>query len=147
MNKFYIQIFTAIFLLVSFSSQGQPYNSILTNPSNFTLDDFRFWQGGVAPPNPCIGCDITVNTSVTVPHQGGSSLPIDNAGPELNHITLNGSTLRLQGAGTVLTINTYLSLTNTTQVFVATDPVFNVSIILNDQVDMDARFPYSGRKY
>jgi hypothetical protein len=138
MKKFYIPIFTMFFLIASFSMQGQIYNSILTNPSNFTLDDFHFWQGGVAPPNPCIGCNITVNTSVTVPHQGGSSLPIDNVGTELNHITLNGSTLRLQGAGTVLTINTYLSLTNTTQIFVATAPSYNVSIILNDQVDMDA---------
>jgi hypothetical protein len=138
MKKFYIPIFAAFFLLVSFSTQGQVYNSILTNPSNYTLDDFHFWQGGVAPPNPCVGCTINVNTSVTVPHQGGSSLPIDNVGPELNHITLNNSNLRLQGAGTILTINTYLSLTNTTEVFVATDPSFNVSIILNDQVDMDA---------
>jgi hypothetical protein len=129
MKKFYIPIFAAVFLLISFSSQGVVYNSILTNPSNYTLDDFHFWQGGVAPPNPCIGCTIFVNTSVTVAHQGGTGL---------NHITLNASTLKLQGAGTVLTINTYLSLTNGTQVFVATAPSYNVSIILNDQVDMDA---------
>ena len=73
MKKFYIPILAAAFFLVSYSSQAQVYNSISSNPSNFTFDDPRFWIGGVPPPNPCNGCTITVNANVTMAHLGNSS--------------------------------------------------------------------------
>src|SRR5258706_13970320 len=71
MKKFYIPFFTAVFLLVSFLSQGQVFNSILANPNNYTLDDPRFWQGGVPPPNPCNGCTIKIFSNGTMVHGGG----------------------------------------------------------------------------
>ena len=46
MKKFYIPIFAMVFILSSFLSQGQVYNSITSNPSNYTLDDARFWVPG-----------------------------------------------------------------------------------------------------
>jgi hypothetical protein len=137
MKKFYTLIFTGAFLLTSFLSQAQVFNSITSNPSGFTLDDGRFWQDGVAPGNPCNNCTINVYASVLVPHQGQSTFPPDNTGPFTNTITLNNCLLKLQGANTTLTIDTYLQLRGTT-VLVGTDQSYNVSITLNDQVDMDA---------
>jgi hypothetical protein len=66
MKKFYTPVFTAVFFLISFLSQGQVYNSITSNPFNYTLDDIRFWQGGIQPPNPCTGCTIAINSNVTM---------------------------------------------------------------------------------
>jgi hypothetical protein len=138
MKKFYIPIFTAVFLFTSILTQGQVYNSILTNPGNLTLDDPGFWQGGVPPPNPCTGCTITIWTSVTVPHEGGSTYPPDNSGPQMNMVTLINSLMKVQGAGTILTINTFLVLQNNSQVYVGTDPSYNVTVLLNDQATLDA---------
>jgi hypothetical protein len=140
MKKFYISIFAAVFLLSSFVSHGQRtvYTSILSNPgpTPFTLDDPAFWQGGIPPPNPCHLCDITIWAPVTMAHDGMSSV-LGNNGPWLDHVILDSTILRLQPSANV-TIDTYVSLTHHTQVFVGTDPAFATAIILNDQVDMDS---------
>ncbi len=67
MKKFYAQIFIAVLLLTGFYSQAQVYNSITTNPSGYTFDDPRFWQGQLRPPNPCTGCGINVFAPTTIP--------------------------------------------------------------------------------
>jgi hypothetical protein len=66
MKKFYIPVFISVFLLTSILLQGQVYNSITSNPFNYTLDDIRFWQGGIQPPNPCNNCTIKIYSSVTM---------------------------------------------------------------------------------
>lgn len=137
MNKFYKLVITAVFLLFFFLSRAQTiFTSILTNPSGFTLDDARFWQGGVSPPNPCNLCDITIWAPVTVAHNGMSTDPANNF-PPLDHVILSNSTLRIQPSADV-SIDTYVSLTNNTKVFVGTDPAYAVTLFVNDQVDMDA---------
>jgi hypothetical protein len=126
MKKLYSLIFTAVFLCSSFSSLAQSiYNSILSNPLNYNLDDGRFWQEGFPPPNPCIGCAITINSDVSM-MPGTSSL---------NDIVLNNSTLSISG-GVTLTINTYVELNNT-QVIVGSDATTFATVILNDQVDLN----------
>ena len=72
MKKFYISIFASALLLAGFSLQAQVYNSITTNPTPFTYDDPRFWNGAV-PPNPCTGCDINIFAPVTMVQSGNSS--------------------------------------------------------------------------
>src|SRR5450432_1381164 len=140
MKKFYFSILSIAFLLVSAVSKGQ-YVSILDNSANnYTFDDGRFWQGGVPPGSGpeganCTGCNIVVYSSVTVTDL--ASTAITGNGPWLLHVTLDGATLRIQGPGTVFTINTYVSLINGTQILIGTDPAYNESIVLNDQVDMD----------
>jgi hypothetical protein len=135
MKKFYIPIFAVGLLLCSFLSQAQTtYNSIADgNPSNYTLDDARFWIGGTPPPAHCINCDIRIWSPVVVPHNGMSSTGIN--GPWLDHDTLDNSIMRLQAN---MQIDTYISLRNGSQVFVGTDPSYHVTVFLNDQVDMDA---------
>jgi hypothetical protein len=138
MKKFYISIFTVFFLIASFSSQGQiTYTSILTNPSNFTLDDIRFWQGGIQPPNPCTNCIIQIFANVTMVQNGFSSDPAHNCGgcTYLNDVVINTSTLNVYGS-TTLTINTYLELFNT-NITIGNDPVSLEYIKLNDQVDLN----------
>jgi Domain of unknown function (DUF4082) len=66
MKKFYIPVFTSVIILTSIFSQGQVYNSITSNPFNYTLDDIRFWQGGIQPPNPCNNCTIKIYSNVTM---------------------------------------------------------------------------------
>ncbi len=66
MKKFYTPVFTSVILLTTIFSQGQVYNSITSNPFNYTLDDVRFWQGGIQPPNPCNNCTIKIFSSVTM---------------------------------------------------------------------------------
>ena len=64
MKKFYILFFSAVFLLASFSSHAQVYNSISDgNPNGYTFDDPRFWVGGVAPPSPCTSCTIKISST------------------------------------------------------------------------------------
>jgi Domain of unknown function (DUF4082) len=77
MKKFYIPIFTAAFLLTSFLSRAQVYNSITSNPSNFTLDDSRFWVGGIPPPNPCNTCTIKIFSNVTMVQCCGFSTAVN----------------------------------------------------------------------
>jgi Domain of unknown function (DUF4082) len=73
MKKFYIPFFTIILLTTSMLSRAQ-FNSITANPNGYTLDDPRFWQGGVPPPNPCNGCTIKIFSDVTmVPGGGGTT--------------------------------------------------------------------------
>ena len=66
MKKFYIPIFTAVLILISDLSRGQVYNSITSNPFHYTLDDIRFWQGGIQPGNPCNNCTIKIYSDVTM---------------------------------------------------------------------------------
>ncbi len=66
MKKFYIPTLLAVFFLSSFFSQGQTYTSIATNPSNLTYDDPNFWIGHAAPPNPCTGCTIIIQSNVSM---------------------------------------------------------------------------------
>jgi Domain of unknown function (DUF4082)/Secretion system C-terminal sorting domain len=73
MKKFYFPTLLAIFFLSSFYSQGQTYTSITSNPTNLTFDDPNFWLGHVAPPNPCTGCTIVVQTNVTMVQSGSST--------------------------------------------------------------------------
>src|ERR1700676_1578470 len=117
MKKFYNLVLSAVFLLISFLSQGQTvYTSITSNPLNLNLDDPGFWQGVTGPPpNTCTLCDITIWAPVVIAHNGMSTFPPNN-GPGLDHVTLSNSTLRIQPSATV-SIDTYVSLTNNTKVF------------------------------
>jgi hypothetical protein len=138
MKKFYIQILAVAFLFISFSSQGQiTYTSILTNPFNYTLDDIRFWQGGIQPPNPCTNCIIQIFSNVTMVQNGFSTDPAHNCPlcTYLNDVVINNSTLNVYGS-TTLTINTYLQLFNT-NITIGNDPVSSEYIKLNDQVDLN----------
>jgi Domain of unknown function (DUF4082)/Secretion system C-terminal sorting domain len=66
MKKFYTPIFTAVLILISFLLEGQVFNSITSNPNGYTLDDIRFWQGGIQPGNPCNNCTIKIFSDVTM---------------------------------------------------------------------------------
>ena len=150
MKKFYIPIFAVFFLLASFKSSAQVYNSISTNNvTHYTLDDPRFWGGTTladVPPNTCTGCTIKINSDVTVvPHDGqlaanggvGTTSLIPGANdPSLNHITLKNSTINLFG-NTTLTVNTYLTLTNSS-ITLGNNPTAIETILVNDQIDFDA---------
>jgi Secretion system C-terminal sorting domain len=139
MKKFYIQIFAAIFLLVSFSSQGQiTYNSITSNPSNYTLDDVRYWIAGLQPPNPCNNCIININSNVSMVQNGASSDPANNCGGcvFLNDVVVNGTSINIYGT-TTLSVNTYLQLFGVT-VTLGNDPTSVQTFFVNDQVDIDA---------
>jgi hypothetical protein len=140
MKKFYISIFTAIFLLMGFLSQAQVYVSIPANVgvgSPYTLDDARFWVGGIPPPNPCNGCTIKIFTDVSMVQNGFSSAAADNCVgcTFLNDVVLNNSVINVYG-NTTLTINTYLELFNT-NITIGNDPVSIETIKLNDQVDLN----------
>jgi hypothetical protein len=140
MKKFYISIFTAIFLLMGILSQAQTFVSISANVgvgSPYTLDDARFWVGGIPPPNPCNACTIKIFADVTMVQNGFSSDPADNCVgcTFLNDVVLNGSTINLYG-NTTLTVNTYLELFNT-NITIGNDPVSTETIKLNDQVDLN----------
>jgi hypothetical protein len=140
MGKFYSSIFTAVLIFASFLSQGQvTYISIASNPSNYTLDDARFWVGGVPPPNPCTNCALKIFANVSIVQNGSSSVTTSNTCLPgcnfLNNIRLNTSTINLYGA-TTLTINTYLRLFNT-NITIGNDPVSTEYIKLNDQVDLN----------
>jgi hypothetical protein len=138
MKKFYIPIFAAVFLLSSFYSQGQTYNSITSNPFNYTLDDIRYWQGGIQPPNPCNGCIININSDVSMVQNGASSDPTHNCGgcTYLNDVVINGISINIYGT-TSLSINTYLQLFGVT-VTLGNDPSSVQTFFVNDQVDIDA---------
>jgi len=143
MKKFYFLIFTGVFMLTSFASKAQTvYTSISANPSNWTLDDGRFWLGGVAPgggatPGSCNNCAIYINSSVTVVPDNGTStaFPIAGSAPSLSHVILLNSTLKINGSVTI-TINTYLELQNTA-VIIGSDISTAAAVILNDQVYLD----------
>src|SRR5580765_1166045 len=137
MKKFYIPIFAVVFLLCSFLSQAQTFISISSNPLSYTLDDGRFWVGGVAPPNPCNNCIIKILTDVSMVQNGSSSVAAYNCGgcTFLNDVVLNGSTVNLYGDAT-LSINTYLQLFNS-NITLGNNPVSTETIFVNDQVDLD----------
>src|SRR5580704_887584 len=140
MKKFYIPVFAAVLLLMSFLSQAQvTYISIATNPSGFTLDDARFWTGVTGPPpNPCNNCTIKIFADVSMVQNGSSSVTTSNTCAPcffLNNIVLNNSTINLYGA-TTFTVNSYLQLFNT-NVTIGNDPVSTETIKLNDQVDLN----------
>ncbi|HSZ34156.1 MAG TPA: DUF4082 domain-containing protein [Puia sp.] len=78
MKKFYIPTLLAVFFLSSFYSQGQTYTSITSNPTNLTFDDPNFWLGHVAPPTPCTGCTITIQTNVSMVQSGSSTANPNN---------------------------------------------------------------------
>jgi len=143
MKKFYIPIFAAVFLLSSFLSQGQVFNSITSNPNAYTLDDARFWQGGIQPGNPCDHCTINIFSDVTmVPQNGGTvagggtatSDPADD-GPWLNDVVVSNSTINIYGAAT-LTINTYVEFFDS-RFTLGNDPTSPESIAFNDQLDLN----------
>jgi hypothetical protein len=144
MKKFYIPVFTAVFLLISFFSQAQvTYISIASNPSGFTLDDTRFWTGVTGPPpNPCNLCTIKIFSDVFMVQQNGGApgnggkATTATDGPFLNHVVITNSTINLYGATTV-TVNTYLDLRNV-QVTIGNDPTSTESIVANDQITIDA---------
>ncbi len=142
MKKFYIPVFTAVFLLSSFLSQAQvTYNSITSNPLGYTLDDFRFWVGGVPPPNPCNLCTINIYTDVTmVPENGalaanGGVQTTATDGPFLNDVVVNGGSINIYGA-TTLTINTYVEFFNS-KFTLGNDPTSPETISFNDQLDLN----------
>lgn len=137
MKKLYLLILTTFFLLTSFLAKAVPiyYTSITSNPLNYTLDDGRFWQGGVAPTNPCDNCVIVINASVkVVPDNGTSSAYAAGTAPSLDHVVLTNSLLQIN-APVVVTINTYLDL-GATSVVVGSDATSAAGVILNDQVDL-----------
>src|SRR5450432_123086 len=79
MKKFYSSIFTLGFVLISFLSRAQVFNSIADgNPNGYTLDDPRFWVGGIAPGNPCIGCTIKIYSDVSMVPSGGNTSSVAN---------------------------------------------------------------------
>ena len=138
MKKFYIPILAAFFILTSLVTQAQVFNSIKDgNPSNFTLDDGNFWQGGFAPPNPCPNCTINIYSNVSMVQNGQSSVPGYNCMgcTFLNDVVLNNSTVNLFG-NTTLTINSYLQLFGST-IVLGNNPTAVESIFVNDQVDLD----------
>ncbi|HZK64157.1 MAG TPA: T9SS type A sorting domain-containing protein [Puia sp.] len=142
MKKFYLLILTVVFLFSSFFSKAQPpvtYASILSNPSNYTLDDARFWQGspGVPPPNPCTNCTIVINSDVTVVPDNGTSTSTaypSPGTPALSDIKLDGCILQVNG-GVTLTVNTYIELNNS-NLLIGSDPTTAATVILNDQADL-----------
>ena len=155
MKKFYILVFVAVFLLTSFLSQGQVFNSIASNPSHWTLDDPRFWGATLpadiinpafAPPPNC-GCALTIkiySDVVVVPFQGGlaanggvgtTSLVPGADDPSLDHITLTNSTVNVYGTSS-LTINSWMTLVNSS-ITIGNDPSSPESIVINDQVSLD----------
>ncbi len=155
MKKFYIPIFAAFFLLSSFLSQGQVFNSITSNPSNYTLDDPRFWGATLpadiinpafSPPPNCTGCTINIYSNVVVvpfngalPANGGvgtTSLVPGANDPSLNHITLTNSTIRVFGATTV-TVNSWLTMVGSS-ITIGNDPSSPEAITINDQISIDA---------
>jgi hypothetical protein len=138
MKKFYISIFGAFFLLTSLTSEAQVYNSITSNPVPYTLDDARFWVGGVPPPNPCTGCTINIYSSVSMVMNGASSDAAYNCGgcTFLNDVVLNGGTINVYGNNVVLTINTYLQLFDT-KVTIGNNPTDVESIKINGQIDLN----------
>jgi len=139
MKKFYVSIFTVFFILTSFVAQAQVFNSITSNPLNFTLDDGNFWVGGVAPGNPCNNCTINIFANVTMVQNGFSSVPAYNTCLPgctfLNDVVLNGGSINLFGS-TILTINTYLELFDT-KITLGNNPVSSEYIKINDQVDLN----------
>src|SRR5450755_844379 len=79
MKKFYFLVLTVMFAMTSFLAKAQIYNSIADgNPNNYTLDDPRFWVGGVAPINPCVGCTIKIFSTVSMVPSGGNTSSIAN---------------------------------------------------------------------
>jgi hypothetical protein len=132
MKKFYISIFTAIFLLSSFFTQAQVFNSITSNPLNLTFDDPAFWVGGVAPGNPCNNCTIKIYSTVTMPQNGQSSA---TNSPALDHVVINGGTINVYGT-TDFSINTYLELDNVT-LTMGNDPTSAENLFVNAEVDME----------
>jgi hypothetical protein len=140
MKKFYLLIPTVVFLFSSFLAHAQIYTSISPNAgpgAPYTLDDARFWVGGVPPPNPCTGCTIVINSSVTMVPDNGTSSTGAAPGSEtsLSDIVLNSCTLQVNG-GVTLTINTYLQLFNSS-VLIGSDATTAASVILNDQVALN----------
>ncbi len=78
MKKFYISIFTAVFLFTSMVSFPQPYtNAYKTipddgNPHSLTLDPTT-WVGGVVPDFlGCNSCDVRINCQATVDFYDGN---------------------------------------------------------------------------
>jgi len=138
MKKFYISIFTAVFLITSFVSQAQTvYNSITSNPLNLTLDDPGFWVGAF-PDVTCDNCTLNIFSDVAMVQEGHSSYAPNNCGAGcnfLNDIQVSNSTINVYG-NTTLTINTYFQLFNT-QVTLGNDPTSTQVIKVNDQVDLN----------
>jgi hypothetical protein len=132
MKKFYISIFTAIFLLTSFITQAQVFNSITSNPGNLTFDDPAFWVGGVAPGNPCNNCTIKIYSTVTMPQDGQSTA---TNSPALDHVVINGGTINVYGT-TDFSINTYLELNNVA-VTMGNDPTSAENLFINSEVDLE----------
>jgi hypothetical protein len=139
MKKFYIPILALLFIFNAFAAQAQvTYNSITDgNPSGFTLDDANFWQGGIAPPNPCNLCTINIFSTVSMVQNGQSSVPGYNCGgcTFLNDVVITNSTVNLFG-NTNLNINTYLQLFAST-ITLGNNPTSTENIFVNDQVDLD----------
>ena len=129
-------------MLASLASKAQVTYASITNgnPSNWTLDDGRFWQGGVPPPNPCTNCRIYINSSVTMVTNNGTSStgqPAGAGGPgTLSDIVLNGGTILKVNGAVTLTINTYLELFDT-QVIIGSDLSTVATVLLNDQADLN----------
>ncbi len=138
MKKFYLLILTVVFLCSSYVSLAVTYTSIAPNAGPYTLDDGRFWVGGVPPPNPCTNCTIIINSNVTVVPDNGTSTSLVNPSPgtpALNDVVLNNCTLQVNG-GVTLKINTYLQFFNTT-VLIGSDATTAAIVFVNDQVDFN----------
>jgi hypothetical protein len=154
MKKFYIPIFTAVLLAVSFLSQGQVYNSITTNPNGWTLDDPRFWGATtpaeiidktIPPQNPCNGCTINIRANVIiVPYNGGSpanggvgttSQVLGANDPSLSDLVVNGGSINVIG-NTSVTVNTYVEL-NGVVLLLGSNATDIGSFFVNDEIVMD----------
>ncbi|MEO6961984.1 MAG: T9SS type A sorting domain-containing protein [Puia sp.] len=139
MKKFYLLILTVVFLSFSLVTQAQGvYSSITSNPSFYTLDDGRFWQGGVPPPGGCTDCTITINSNVTVVPDNGTSTSLlypSPGTPALNDVQLHRGTLVVNGNVT-LTINTYIEFFDT-RVVIGSDASTAATLVLNDQADLN----------
>jgi hypothetical protein len=136
MKKIYLLIFTGVFMLGSFVSLAQ-YTSISPNSgpgSPYTLDDARFWVGGVPPPNPCNNCTIVINSSVNmVPNDGSSSTGFGSQ-PSLDHVVLNGGSLQING-GVNLNIETFVTANNTA-ILIGSDATTAATVFADDQVQL-----------
>ena len=131
MKKFYIPIFTSIFLLSSLFSQAQyanTYTTIANDGAYHSINNPATWIGGLAgqPPVPCTSCLIIVNCLTTLDFIPGY----------FQYVELINSKVLIT-PGNSLAINTAFRLTNST-LFVGNTPTAADTLFANAQVDLDA---------
>ena len=124
MRKLYLPLLTALLMLTTGAASAQAYNSITTNPLNYTFDNPLFWQGGVTPPSPCVACTISINSNVVIAAAAGS-------------LILNNSHVQLYN-NAVVQVNTYIQAINNTVFDIGNNATGTEKVILNDQLGLES---------